>query len=82
MVYGETGIVPLTITIKVKVLMFWIKLIKGDTQKWSFQMYKIMNGLYARNAIKCPWISFVHQTLNSLCLTYIWNTQANNVNPD
>lgn len=73
MVFGETGKLPLSITIKVRMLCFWFKLACcNDKTKISSLMYKILLHLYRSNIYYSPYLKFIEKIHNELGLSNIW----------
>lgn len=75
MVYGELGSFPIHITIKCKLIGFWLRLISSKESKLSFVMYKALLQLYNDNIYKSPWIVCIHNILNNCGLSNIWTNQ-------
>ena len=77
MVYGETGRFELYILIRKRALSYWFKLITGNGMKWSSHMYCVLYSYYVEGSLKLPWIAYIHKTLCTLGLMYIWNDSTN-----
>ena len=76
MVYGDLGIMPVSLLIKMRVLNYWCKVINCKDSKINNILYRTAFSLYEKSDVKLPWLRFVHDTLNSIGLTYIWNQQC------
>ena len=76
MVYGELGSYPVQITIKYKVIGYWLRLIASKENKLSHIMYKMLLKLYNDNVYKSPWLKFVHSTLDACGLSFVWAGQT------
>lgn len=74
MVYGETGRMPLQITIKTKMIMFWHKLI-SCREKLSSQMYTLIFKLHEKGIVEVNWLTTIRNILNQIGLSYIWQQQ-------
>lgn len=74
MVYGETGRMPLQITIKTKMIMFWHKLI-SCREKLSSQMYTLIFKLHEKGIVEVNWLMTIRNILNQIGLSYIWQQQ-------
>ena len=75
MIYGETGLMPLELQIKSRILCYWAKLIKSKDNKISNVLYRTILSLHVSNTIVSPWISFVSNTLNELGLSFYFESQ-------
>ena len=74
MVLGEIGKYPVSLYAKSRLLSFWYSQcldVKNDSKKISSLMLRLSQSLL-NNGIDFTWLNFVHDTLNSLGLTYIW----------
>ena len=58
MLYGELGRYPLNITVKLKMLSFWSKLIDGKQSKLSSLIYRLLY-LKTRGNNTFSWINLV-----------------------
>jgi hypothetical protein len=63
MLYGELGRYPLNITVKLKILSFWSKLIDGKQSKLSSLIYRL-NLLHPHN-----FVNFL--VINLFCTVYV-----------
>ncbi len=70
MVYGELGRYPISITIKVRMVVFWYKLITGKKAKLSSRMYQILHNLFIQNKYASSWLVFVKSILDEC--GHIW----------
>ena len=53
MIYGELGIMPLSVIIQTRLISFWSKIIENsDKQKLSSEIYKIIYTLHNANKNK------------------------------
>ena len=64
MVYGELGVVPLDVDIKLRMLTYWARLCLGDKHKISNTIYSLLYTLDEKNIFKSEWIQTVKTTLN------------------
>ena len=74
MIYGELGMFPLQLTIKTRMISFWIKLLHGNHLKLSRLLYNLID------KDNSSWLRYIYNTLNECGMSFIWMTQANNVN--
>jgi hypothetical protein len=80
MIYGELGILPLAVKVKVKMVGFWLKLVQDSSSaKISVLMYKLM---LKRFTLGCAndWISQVKGILDEAGYSNIWIEQGENTN--
>ena len=73
MLYGETGRYPMSIMIKTRMIGFWNKLITGNQNKLSYQIYKFM--LNVPN-FKSKWVEFIKTILNQCGMGNVWIHQT------
>ena len=77
MIYGELGIVPITVEIQSRVLNFWCNLTESDENpKLSSLLYKAIYIMYGKRKIKSEWLSNVEKCLNELGFSGIWQSQS------
>lgn len=72
MIYGDLGILPLSVHIKSRILCFWHKVCNSKQEKISNILYRTTHYLYQNSSIKLPWLSHVHKLLDSLGLSNYW----------
>ena len=82
MVFGELGKFPVTVSIKARMLSFWMKLCSPlNSNKLSFVVYKCLLNLYFTDRHKNRFLSCIENTLNDIGLSNFWIYQgALNVN--
>ena len=64
MVYGETGRFPLEITVKIRMLSYWCKLVSGQCSKLASKMYGVLVERHRNNSLNITWITFMEQLFN------------------
>ena len=74
MLYGELGRYPLNITVKLKILSFWSKLIDGKQSKLSSLIYRLLY-LKTHGNNTFSWINFVKSILDDCGYSNVWHTQ-------
>ena len=74
MLYGELGRYPLNITVKLKILSFWSKLIDGKQSKLSFLIYRLLY-LKTHGNNTFSWINFVKSILDYCDYSNVWHTE-------
>ncbi len=73
MVYGELGSYPISITIKVQMVVFGYKLITGKEIKLSTTMFHIFYSFFIQSKYVSPWLAFIKSTLDECGLSNIWH---------
>jgi len=69
MVYGETGVYPIDVTIKNRIINFWMKLVSNEhDSKLSSLVYKCLYKLYRQGTHECFYLKYIHQALIDLGL--------------
>jgi len=76
MIYGETGTLPLSITINKRMINFWLRIITSDPNKLSFKIYKHIIQLDNSNVYSTHWLSHIKQILQQCGLFYVWLNQV------
>jgi hypothetical protein len=77
MVYGETGIMPISIDIQTRVISYWSKLITSSDRKLSTDIYTLL--LYNFNntnvrATTFKWLKNIKNILYSCGMQNVWST--------
>ena len=75
MIYGELGILPMSVFIKSRMVNFWIRTLDGKENKLSCILYKSLYHKYENNNVNSRWIKFIHNILNDCGLNYVWQFQ-------
>ena len=76
-IYGELGVFPIQIKIKLRVIKYWLKLIRPTTSQDNFNRKVYIQLLLVNifNPQQVTWVSQVKDMLNSMGMGYIWNIQ-------
>ena len=64
MLYLETGYFPIECEINIKIITFWVNLLTGRQDKFSYKIYRICLALYNRGLIIFKWMDNVVHILN------------------
>ena len=72
MLYGELGRYPIQITIDVRMIKFWNKIVVGKQSKLSFVCYKVLWQTLNRRS---KWINYIQGILEKTGKTNIWIKQ-------
>ena len=75
MVYGETGVYPIDVTIKNRIINFWMKLVSNENgSKLSSLVYKCLYKLYRQGTHECLYLKYIRQALIDIGLPYLWES--------
>ena len=72
MVYGETGKMPLTETIKSRMICFWHRISIGNNNKVAFKLLHLIRKLYDQNIYSSPWLKRIESILNLCGMRNVW----------
>ena len=75
MIYGELGILPMSLFVKCRMVSFWIRTLEAKENKLSSILYKSLYEWYETNMVKSSWIRFVKDISNECGLSYVWQFQ-------
>lgn len=78
MVYGETGMYPISLDIQARVISFWTKLLEDNdnrAKKLSSFMYDIVYSLNEQNKCKSKWLENVKELIQKNGYGNIWLRQ-------
>ena len=59
MVYGELGSYPVSLTIKIRLISFWLKLISTPDDRISKQMYNLIYRMHQNNTHQSAWLNCI-----------------------
>jgi hypothetical protein len=80
MVYGETGVYPIHIDIKSRIISFWANILENGSAnvipKLSVNVYKLLYGLHEAKQFESRWISNVKNLLCSSGFSGIWYSHS------
>ena len=74
--YAQLGRYPIEITIKQRMINFWVKLLTGKISKLSYNIYLF---LLHSNYVNSKWTLFIKSILNSTGRSDIWFRQPNQI---
>ena len=75
MVYGELGRFPLEISIKLRMISYWRKLLYND--KLSSYMYRLLLCVNRNDNINFKWISCIESIFNDIGMGHVFANQDN-----
>ena len=70
MAYGETGRYPISITAKLRVVKYWLRILQMDTYRFTRKVYNMM-----LQSTKSNWASDVQNLLCSYGFEELWRLQ-------
>ena len=76
MIYGETGLKPLVHTIDKRMILFWKKIITGNSEKLSSKFYHLLLNDHVQGIAEYTWITKIKNILNENGFSYIWLLQT------
>jgi hypothetical protein len=59
MIYGELGLFPIEIDVKLRMISYWARLLTGKETKLSYLSYKILYNLFIDENLDFSWIKHV-----------------------
>ena len=77
-IYGELGMYPLEVSIKCRMINYWLRLITGKNTKLSYVMYTCLLQLYRSGVYLSPWLEYVRSILIECGLSGVWMSQSVN----
>jgi len=75
MVYGELGRFPLEVKIKVRMILYWCKLVNNESKLCSL-LYRLMLGLKLKTRYTFKWVNFLESIFNSSGSGFIFANQT------
>ena len=75
--YCETGYLSIETELKIKTITFWVNLLTGRRDKFSYKIYLICLSLYRRGLIIFKWFDHVVNILNETGFSYVFIEQLN-----
>ena len=79
MVYGESGTYPISVTIKVRLVSYWLNIVSADENKISKLMYNLMYNMHQNDMYQSDWLNCVRNILEVNGFGYIWVGQGQNI---
>ena len=74
-IYFETGYISTEYEIKIKMITFWVNLLTGRRDKFSYKLYLICLSLYRRGLLLFKWMDQIVSILNECGFSYIFLEQ-------
>ncbi len=80
MVYGEVGCYPVSVHIKVRMIVYWLKLCSSGEQKICKKLYNVLLRMHRDESYHSDWLTSIITTLEQNGLGLIWQSQGTNIN--
>ena len=74
-VYAELGRYPITVSVKLRMINFWSRLLNGKESKICAVLYKLVFLYYNDYGIDTKWIAYIKNILDNCGMSNIWNAQ-------
>ena len=74
-VYAELGRYPITVSVKLRMINFWSRLLNGKESKICAVLYKLVFLYYNDYGINTKWISYIKNIFDNCGMSNIWNAQ-------
>ena len=74
MVYGELGRFPIEISIKIRMICFWNKMLMNEN-KLSSKIYRLLFNLHVNGNRDFKWINYVKSIFDETGFSHLWNDQ-------
>ena len=71
MIYGETGVYPVSLSVKTRMIKYYCKLIDPSCVCLSRKMLELLKELFFTNLYKCRWLRSVVKLLQVIDATYL-----------
>jgi hypothetical protein len=75
MIYGELGLFPIEIDVKLRMISYWATLLTGKETKLSFLSYKILYNLFIDENLDFSMIKHAKHIFDDRGYSYIWSHQ-------
>ena len=75
MVYGEIGRFPIDLDIKLRMVMFWSKVLQGKESKLSYLSYHLLFKLTNELNVNSKWLKCIENILDQCGISYVWRNQ-------
>ena len=76
LIYGETGLYPVNVLVKMSMVRFWSSLISSKTGKYSSKLYDILFDLYKNGIYSSKWVQAIQDILIETGFDCVWESQS------
>ena len=74
-VYGELGRYPLSISVKLRMVKFWCRIVNSDENKFSAILYKLLYINSNNYGFENKWVTFMKTIFDHCGLSNVWRSQ-------
>ena len=78
MVYGELGCYPVSVTIQIRIISYWLKLTSSSGNRICRKLYDLLFNMHMEGSFQSEWLTCVRTVLERNGLGYIWVQQGIN----
>ena len=82
MVYGESGLYPLSCIVDMRMLNFFMRLVNGKEGKLSNIMYKVCRRQVEQLNLRYSWVIHIKNSLSNIGLLNVWEHNGNGLTND
>ena len=75
-IYGETGLYPISVLVKTRMIRFWADIVSSNMQKYSCKLYDILYELHKQRIFTSPWLNCIQNILTETGFECVWDTQS------
>lgn len=75
MIYGDLGISPVSVHVKIRMIKFWTSLITCQSDKYSNKIYKALYDLHKNGTYTSEWLNSIRNILIETGYDCVWETQ-------
>ena len=79
LLYGELGRFPVLISVKLRMIAFWFRLLTGKQSKLSLLVYNLLLNDMKNHVYNHKWLLFVKSILDDAGYTHIWISQCDGI---
>jgi len=80
MVYGELGCLPVSISIKRRLVAYWLKLCSADEHRICRKLYNVLFHMHENNDYHSEWLICIRDIIQQNGFGFVWLTQGQGVN--
>ena len=80
MVYGELGCYPVSLSIKIRMVGYWLKLCSAEDNKISKRLYNLLYHFHETNVYDSEWLTHIRDIIQVIGLGHIWQSQGMHYN--
>ena len=77
MVYGESGVYPLSCIVNMRMINFYMRLVNGKKSKLAYIMYKVIRTQHEQFSSDYKWLNHVKHCLQNIGMGDVWSYHGN-----